>query len=123
MGEPIDSGNWRAEARQLRAQGKAADEIAARLGRAPEAIRVALRGTLRAPPPVFGAGARLIEAHAPRVPRTILDRQALPSAAAAFAKGEIDRAELMRRITVTDGARGVRFRLVTLALPGSISAR
>jgi hypothetical protein len=38
------------------------------------------------------------EPHVARVPRVVLDRQALPFAAAEFAAGLIDRAELMRRI-------------------------
>ena len=36
--------SWDAEARRLRAQGHDASEIAARLDKAPEAIRGALRG-------------------------------------------------------------------------------
>jgi len=36
---------------------------------------------------------------APRVPRVTLDEGALQAAAVAFAKGEIDRVELMRRIS------------------------
>jgi hypothetical protein len=102
----IDSDSWQAQARKMRAKGKTADEIAAELGQAPEAVREALRWTRQDDPPaVFGAGATLIEPHVRRVPRTILDRQALPAAAAAFASGEIDRAELMRRIAPTPCAR------------------
>jgi hypothetical protein len=47
----------------------------------------------------LGAGTRFVEPHAPRVPRVTLDQGALAAAAAAFAAGEIDRAELMRRIS------------------------
>jgi hypothetical protein len=47
----------------------------------------------------LSAGARLIEPHAPRVPRVIVDQAVLQAAAAAFAAGEIDRAELVRRIS------------------------
>jgi hypothetical protein len=49
-------------------------------------------------PPALGAGPRLIEPHAPRTPRVLLDQAALQAAAVAFAAGEIDRGELMRRI-------------------------
>ena len=42
--------------------------------------------------------AGLVEPHVPRVPRVTLDQAALQSAAAAFARGEIDRVELMRRM-------------------------
>jgi hypothetical protein len=41
----------------------------------------------------------LVEPHVPRVPRLTLDQAALQAAAAAFVAGEIDRAELMRRIS------------------------
>jgi hypothetical protein len=47
----------------------------------------------------LSAGARLVEPHAPRVPRVTLDERALTAAAVAFAMGEIDKAELLRRIT------------------------
>jgi hypothetical protein len=91
---------WDAEARRLRAQGHDTGEIATKLGQAPEVIRAALRGIARPEAEaVFGAGQTLVERHTPRVPRVTLDRQALPSGAAAFARGEIDRAELMRRIS------------------------
>ena len=48
----------------------------------------------------LGAGrAKLSAPHAKRVVRVILDERVLGSAAEAFAAGEIDRAELMRRIS------------------------
>ena len=47
----------------------------------------------------FSAATKLTAPHTPRVPRVTLDRAALQAAAVAFASGEIDRAELMRRIT------------------------
>jgi hypothetical protein len=51
---------------------------------------------------ILGAGATLIAPHAPRVPRVTLDRDCLLQAAAqAFAAGEIDRGELMRRISIS----------------------
>ena len=50
-------------------------------------------------PSAFSAGARLVEPHAPRVPRVTLDQAVLQAAALAFAAGEIDRAELLRRIS------------------------
>ena len=90
---------WDAEARRMRAQGKTSAEIAALLQQSPSAVREVLRGTRRLPPEVLGAGRSFIEPHAPRVPRAILDQTGLQSAAQAFAAGEIDRAELMRRIT------------------------
>ena len=91
--------NWDAEARRLRAQGNGVAEIAALLGQEPAAVREALRGTRRSPPVVLGAGQKLVEPHVPRVPRVVLDRAGLKTAALAFAQGEIDRAELMRRIS------------------------
>ena len=97
METPID---WQAEARRLRAKGKTSAEIAALLDQTVAAVREALRWSRREPPDVFGAGAALVEPHVPRTPRVVLDRAALPAAAAAFAKGEIDRAELMRRISI-----------------------
>jgi hypothetical protein len=101
MQTPID---WQAEARRMRAQGKTSVEIAALLGEAPSAVREALRGT-RLPAAAgddakpLGAGATLIERRVPRTPRVILDQVALTAAARAFAAGEIDRAELLRRIS------------------------
>ena len=53
----------------------------------------------RLPRPRFSAATKLTAPHTPRVPRATLDQAALQSAAAAFARGEIDRAELMRRIS------------------------
>ncbi len=106
MQTPIGSGSfasasesWDAEARKLRAQGKTADEIAAQLGQARSTVLDALRGTPRPPPEILGAGAQLVAPHVPRVPRVILDQGALKAAAAAFAAGEIDRDELLRRIS------------------------
>jgi hypothetical protein len=86
---------WDAEAGRLRAQGKTSAEIAALTGKDASAVREVLRGTPRPPSEVFGARQSLVEPHVPRVPRTILDRQALQAAAMAFAAGEIDRGELM----------------------------
>jgi hypothetical protein len=94
--------NWQAEARRLRAQGKTADEIAALLQQDPSAVREALRGTPSPEPfgakPLGAGRAKLAAPHAPRVPRVTLDRTVLQAAALAFARGEIDRTELMRRI-------------------------
>jgi hypothetical protein len=99
----VDNDSWQAEAPKLRAQGKDADEIAALTGKAPSAVREALRGTesladddVRS----LGAGrAELTVPHTPRRPRAILDQAMVRSAAADFAAGKIDRAELLRRIT------------------------
>jgi hypothetical protein len=100
MQTPIDSGDWQAEARRLRAQGHDASAIATALGKTSSAIREALKG---APRPeaevVLGAWRSFIEPHVPRVPRVVLDRAVLKAAVLAFAQGEIDRAELLRRIT------------------------
>ena len=41
----------------------------------------------------------LTEKHVPRVIRQVLDRAAMPEALRAFVAGEIDRVELMRRIS------------------------
>src|SRR5271156_3031137 len=41
----------------------------------------------------------LFKPHRYRTPKAIIDRKAISPAARAFARGEIDRAELMRRIT------------------------
>ena len=100
MGTPISSGSgsWQAEARRMRAQGKASDEIAALIGKTVSAVRAVLRGTPRPPAGVLGAGARLVEPHAPRTPRVILDQDTVRSATADFAAGRIDRDELLRRI-------------------------
>ena len=70
MGEPT---GWQCEARQLRAQGHGANEIAALDGQPRSAVREVLRGTRRPPAAVLGAGAKLVEPHAPRVPRVTLD--------------------------------------------------
>jgi predicted transcriptional regulator len=101
METPID---WQAEARRMRARGRTSDEIAAQLGKTVSTIREVLRGTRQLATAgddarSLGAGAKLVEPHAPRTLRVILDEGALTAAAAAFAAGEIDRAELMRRIT------------------------
>jgi hypothetical protein len=78
---------------------KTSYEIAARLGKAVSAVLEVLCGTRRPPPAFLGAGRSLVEPHKPRVPRVTLDQAVLQAAAMAFAKGEIDRAELLRRIT------------------------
>ena len=91
MQTPVD---WRASALRMRARGKAACQIAAELGKSVDAVREALRGTRRTRLAVLGAGrAEIPEPHVARVPRVVLDRQALPFAAAEFAAGLIDRAE------------------------------
>jgi predicted transcriptional regulator len=91
--------SWQAEARRMRTQGKASDEIAVLLGKTPSAARKVLRGRPRPPPPILGARADLVEPHVARTPRVVLDRAGLQEAALAFAAGEIDRLELMRRIS------------------------
>lgn len=96
MQDPIA---WDAEARKLRATGKTAAEIAALIGKEPSAIKEVLRGTPRPPPEVLGAGRSLVEPHVPRTPRVIVDQAVVQAAALAFARGEIDRAELLRRIS------------------------
>jgi hypothetical protein len=108
MGGLIDSGSsdsWHADARRLRAQGHDARRIAALLDQTVAAVREALREASRPKPPVgddvkpLGAGqAEVTTPHVRRTPRVTLDRSALQAAAQAFASGEIDRAELMRRI-------------------------
>jgi hypothetical protein len=99
MQTPVD---WRAAARRMRARSMGAAEIAAALDKEPSEVREVLRGrrrTRRPSPAVLGAGrAELPEPHIPRIPRVTLDRTVLQAAALAFAKGEISRAELMRRI-------------------------
>jgi hypothetical protein len=47
----------------------------------------------------LSAGAKLVEPHVPRVPRVTLDQAVLQAAALAFVRGEIDRQELIRRIS------------------------
>ena len=97
METPID---WQGEARKMRAQGKSSDEIAALVGQTVPAVRDVLRGTRRTRWAVLGAGrAEIPEPYVARTPRVVLDRQAVPFAAAEFAAGLIDRAELMRQIT------------------------
>jgi transcriptional regulator with XRE-family HTH domain len=90
---------WQAEARRMRARGKSSDEIAAQLGKTVSTIREVLRGTRRPPPETLGAAAGFTATHTPRTPRVILDQDMVRSAAADFAAGEIDRAELLRRIS------------------------
>jgi hypothetical protein len=53
----------------------------------------------RLPRPRFSAATKLTATHTPRVPLVSLDGTVLRAAAEAFASGEIDRTELMRRIT------------------------
>jgi hypothetical protein len=55
-------------------------------------------GLWRLPRPRFCAATKLTAPHTPRVPRLTLDQGALQAAALAFARGEIDRTELMWRI-------------------------
>ena len=50
--------------------------------------------------PLGASQAKLAAPHVPRTPRVILDRAVLRAAALAFARNEIDRTELMRRITL-----------------------
>ena len=116
---------WHAEARRMRAQGHGAREIAALVGKSHSAVKWLFKGepaTTRkpsprpdapadkaakparrpsAPPssPALSAGSSLVEPHVPRVPRVTLDQAVLQAAALAFAAGEIDRAELLRRIS------------------------
>jgi len=115
---------WHAEARRMRAQGHGVREIPALVGKSHSAVKWLFKGepaTTRKPSPLPGApadkaakparrpstptpsalsaGARLVEPHAPRVPRVTLDQAVLQAAALAFAAGEIDRAELLRRIS------------------------
>jgi hypothetical protein len=106
--------SWHSHARRMRAQGHDPRRIAAELGRSLSAVRYVLgpmgrppvghkpKPARQPPPPptaVLSAGARLVEPHAPRVPRVTLDERALTAAAVAFAMGEIDRNELLKRIT------------------------
>jgi hypothetical protein len=60
--------DWHGEVRRLRAQGKAADEIAALLHQDASAVREALRGTRRTRLAVLGAGQSMVEPHMTRVP-------------------------------------------------------
>ena len=105
---------WHSHARRMRAQGHDPRRIAAEFGRSLSAVRYVLGPMGRPPaghkpkprpapqpPPTIAlsAGAKLVEPHTPRGPRVTLDERALTAAAVAFAMGEIDRAELLRRIT------------------------
>jgi hypothetical protein len=49
--------------------------------------------------PDSSTDAAFVAPHAPHVARKLIDQAAIPAAARAFAADEIDRAELMRRIT------------------------
>jgi hypothetical protein len=87
---------WHAEARRLRADGLSSRRIAERVGKCHSAVKWVLRGERGAPmraPRVR----RLVGA--PDATRVTLDDDALRSAAILFATGEIDRAELTRRIS------------------------
>ena len=90
--------SWQREARQMRAQGHDTSKIAIALDKSASTVREALRG-LRRGPAGLGAGANLVEPHIARTPRVVLNQAALMAAATAFAAGEIDRSELMRRIS------------------------
>ena len=85
----------------MRARGNGVAEIAASLQQDPAGVPEALRGTpvTEGERPLGAGRADLAAAHVPRTPRVILDQTALRAAAAALAAGEIDRSELMRRIT------------------------
>lgn len=102
-----DALEWHARVRQLLDLGKTADEIAETVGKSRRTLArlfkswgLALSG---------GAGKRGRrsrygdEPAAPprqsRRPRAIIDRSAVSGATRAFAAGEIDRAEMMRRIS------------------------
>ena len=107
---------WWAEARRLRADGltlaASAERFAVtvpavcrvvkgRRSRVGERAHVAPRLSLRG-----GAltDAAFVAPRAPRTIRRIIDESALNIAAIAFVRGEIDRAELMRRIAPSAGA-------------------
>ena len=107
---------WRTEAFRLRARGHDASAIAKLIGEPVEAVREALRArrsrsAVKTPPdagadddgakPSIGAGkVELLVAHQPRTPRrVIVDQASLKAAALAFSRHEIDRPELLRRIS------------------------
>jgi predicted transcriptional regulator len=80
---------WRAEARRLKSEGLTQVEIAKRCG-VTEALVSRLLGV---------HSATFFAPHTPHVAHRLIDQAAIPAAARAFAAHEIDRAELMRRIT------------------------
>ena len=96
MQTPVD---WRASALRMRARGKAACQIAAELGKSVDRFARPCAGRAGRGWRSRRRRAEIPEPHVARVPRVVLDRQALPFAAVEFAAGLIDRAELMRRIT------------------------
>jgi hypothetical protein len=100
---------WWSRARLLYAAGVALTHVCKRVGKSDGAVRYALdkvgllQRDLTRPRHVGYSGQNydnsLVAHHEPRPIRKIVDETAIDAAAHAFAAHEIDRAELMRRIT------------------------
>ena len=101
---------WWAEVAALARQGLTHEQIAERIGRCGKDVCVALKrlreGARAAEPEeragdiILGKGAgALVRSHAPRTPAAAVPRETVAEAARAFARGEISRDEMMRRIT------------------------
>jgi hypothetical protein len=102
-----DEPAWWAQARRLRADGLTLKALGTHVGKTEAAVSVAVSDRLRklqthAQPVLRGnssGDAAFVAAHTPHIARKLLDEAAIPAAARAFVSGQIDRAELMRRIT------------------------
>jgi predicted transcriptional regulator len=93
MKKPI---RWHAEARRLRADGLSSRRIAELVGKCHSAVKWVLRGERSAPTRVARVRRLVV---APDAARVVLDPEIIKTAAVLFASGEIDRAELVRRIS------------------------
>ena len=96
--------DWMEEAKRLRVSGLTQREIAARLGKARSTIaRLFTReeGThvRRDYYGMLPNTADKLKPHKYRTPKEAVPREVIAEATLAFAKGRIDRSELMRRIT------------------------
>lgn len=104
MGRPMNK-DWVEKARQLRASGMFYSQIGKEVGRGETTVRKALlemRGVERARGGYYGLrpqDAERARPHKYRKPKQIVPREVIAEATLAFAKGKIDRSELMRRIT------------------------
>jgi hypothetical protein len=105
--------DWHDECRSLRAEGRTMRDIAVRLGVSETAVRIVLipgaREQRRAYKQDYYGVRPLPRAKPQPVPRDIplkISKEDKDAAILAFARGQIDRFELMRRITPRDKWRG-----------------
>lgn len=97
--------DWVEKAKQLRACGMTYKQVGQQVGRCETTVRRALLEDItgkRIPGSYYGLmpqDAARPKPHKYRTPKQIVPREVIAEATLAFARGKIDRAELMRRIT------------------------